>query len=397
MKLLIGGPKHSGKTCMREALRKLVFRFSGNRIYPAYLPANPDGDGRWYVETALRDVDRARDLRRRAKIDFTSAFAARVASAIPTFETPLLLIDMGGDPEEHDKQIVAGGTHAILLYKTPEDLKVWECWFQAKDMVAKLESILDPGADSVHYEDGVLRGTVHNLNLEHDCSDSEAVQSVARRIVELLQNQLATPPKPGTLWFESAPLAEHKAGAVINVSLDPYSEANPILVRKAWELALTSTDDLSLLMDAQLILINGPLTMAVAVALTHRIRSLAPQAELAIYDPEMGSNVSLELGGDEESVEPNPFSSFEISLRNGVCYVEVGLNTAGLPKEKLLQAAGNQLGKQKPPHPVGELRFSGRVPVALAAAVTLYLSDNNTRVLIEDPPSGGYIQTCPNP
>src|SRR5271165_1035556 len=184
MKLLIGGPPHSGKTCLREALRKLIFAYSGRKIYPGHLPANPDGDGRWYVVTALEDAGRANDLRKRSPTEFTQAFAARVAEAIQKFETPLLLIDMGGKPDKHKKQIeeiAKRGTHAILLYKEPEDLKVWEPLFQGKE-IAKFVSIHDPGTDSVQEHGGVLQGTVHHLDREQDGSALFAVQELARHI-----------------------------------------------------------------------------------------------------------------------------------------------------------------------------------------------------------------------
>ncbi len=392
MKLLIGGPVHSGKTCLREALRYLISRRSRSRIYPCYLPANPDGDGRWFVATAQSNLVRARYLRKSACGAFDAAFAQRVIGAIQAINAPIVLIDMGGKPGPYDPAIIDQGSHAVILYKNSLELKLWRDLFRNKTIIAELESIHEAGKDEILSTDGnTLRGTVHNLDYDGKYRDSFVLQTLSDNILNTLRgidpNCFRQPPTD-SLSLSTAPLGDKQiAGAVINVRLNPESQSNKSLVNMVWELPLIT----EYLTAADLVQINGPLTMAVAVALVQRVRSIAPKAEIAIFDPDTPANVSLKLTGEEPRVIGEPL---DITVhRNGQSYqISCHTRNKATAKETLIQAAGNKLLQYRDKGTAKTLEITGHMPVMVAAAISLFLSDDNTKIKVFDPPSGELIE-----
>jgi CRISPR-associated protein Csx3 len=49
VKVVLCGPPHSGKSCLREGLKQAI-RQIPNAPYPYVLTACPDGEGAWYFE-----------------------------------------------------------------------------------------------------------------------------------------------------------------------------------------------------------------------------------------------------------------------------------------------------------------------------------------------------------
>ena len=58
MKIVLGGPPHSGKSCLREGLKQAI-RIIPNAPYPYVITACPDGEGCWHYEAASCDPKNA--------------------------------------------------------------------------------------------------------------------------------------------------------------------------------------------------------------------------------------------------------------------------------------------------------------------------------------------------
>lgn len=60
IKIILGGPPHSGKSYLRYGLKEAIKEING-APYPYVITACPDGEGSWFHETAGTDQDLARE------------------------------------------------------------------------------------------------------------------------------------------------------------------------------------------------------------------------------------------------------------------------------------------------------------------------------------------------
>ena len=58
MKIVLCGPPHSGKSCLREGLKQALTEHAG-APYPYVITANPDGEGAWFQAAVSLDREQA--------------------------------------------------------------------------------------------------------------------------------------------------------------------------------------------------------------------------------------------------------------------------------------------------------------------------------------------------
>ena len=114
-KLVICGPKHSGKSVLIEGLIANL-----NRNSFAVFAANPDDEGRWtyqHPESAT--------LRRKG--EFTISTAEYYASTIKhTTIAPIVLVDTGGETSPENRLIMAQCDAAIILSHSVAAIDEWQ-------------------------------------------------------------------------------------------------------------------------------------------------------------------------------------------------------------------------------------------------------------------------------
>lgn len=194
MKIVLCGPPHSGKSCLREGLKQAIKRFEG-APYPYVITACPDGEGAWFQEAALNDSELARELKDAYKAKFTPEFARRIAESVANCTLPITLIDVGGRISAENRQIMAPATHAIILAGNWKDetwdqrMEPWRefCAELGLEVVAEVFSNYFGEVDEVTgvADDGILRGSVHHLERGEDNSERPMVIALAQHLVNL--------------------------------------------------------------------------------------------------------------------------------------------------------------------------------------------------------------------
>ena len=194
MKIVLCGPPHSGKSCLREGLKQAINRIPG-ALYLYVITGCPDGEGAWFQETALNDPELARELKDAYKAKFTPEFAKRISESVANCTLPLTLIDVGGRISAENRQIMAPATHAIILAGNWED-ETWDarmnpwrefCEELGLEVVAEVFSDYFGDEDEVVgvAEDGILRGSIHHLERGEDNSKRPLVKALAQHLVDL--------------------------------------------------------------------------------------------------------------------------------------------------------------------------------------------------------------------
>ncbi|MFH2019011.1 MAG: hypothetical protein ABII80_00095 [bacterium] len=212
---MLCGPPHSGKSCLREGLKKAIIRLQGGMedslrdalvsvgipvgpqvdVYPYVITGCPDGEGAWFQEAALNNPELARELKDEYKSKFTPEFAQRIAESVQNCTLPLTIIDVGGRMSDENRQIMSPATHAIILAGNWED-ETWDarmnpwrafCAELGLTVVAEVFSDYFGSKDEVIgvAEDGILRGSVHHLERGEDNSERPAVVALAQHLVNL--------------------------------------------------------------------------------------------------------------------------------------------------------------------------------------------------------------------
>ena len=189
MKIVLGGPPRSGKSCLRQGLKDAVRRIPG-APYPYVITACPDGEGAWFQETVANDPELAARLKAAYKSRFTDAFVERVAVSVRNCTETLTIVDVGGIPDAFNETICKHATHAILLAGDPARLPEWRefCSRVNLRILAEIHSDYDGLDDVVDGEDrnGVFRGSVHHLERGEDVSRRPLVEALARHVVRLV-------------------------------------------------------------------------------------------------------------------------------------------------------------------------------------------------------------------
>ncbi|OKH28288.1 CRISPR-associated protein Csx3, partial [Calothrix sp. HK-06] len=185
-KVVICGPRKSGKSCLREGLKQTVISIEG-APYPYVITACPDGEGAWFSEAAQRDLELAKQLKEVYKSKFTDEFASKAAGWVRSANTPLNIIDVGGKTSEQNRVIMREATHAVILSRDKEKIPDWQefCQSLGLKIVAIIYSDIDGERDVVEEEAPVLTGSVHRLVRGEDVSGREMVKALACVLVGL--------------------------------------------------------------------------------------------------------------------------------------------------------------------------------------------------------------------
>lgn len=187
IKIVIGGPPHSGKSVFIEALMQNLdkdntFSFS----------AAPDGEGPWLQ----RHYDDPEVTKWRQKGKFTSEFVEDRHKKIAEWDGPLMVIDVGGRTSEENARMVEGATHAIILAGDLSKVAEWREFFGRLgiEVIAKLRSDyhgirdlqLEMGSDDTH-----VTSSVHHLERGEYAGDRETIQQVAGLISDMVDRNSA--------------------------------------------------------------------------------------------------------------------------------------------------------------------------------------------------------------
>ncbi len=188
MKIVLCGPPHSGKSCLRAGLKEAIRRLDG-APYPYVITACPDGEGAWFSETVGRNPDEARQLKTAYKSQFTNEFAAVRAKWVKDCLEPLTLVDVGGKIDPKNRLIMQYATHAVILAGDMAKVAEWEefCRELNLKIIAIIHSEYEGKCDVIECESPILRGSIHYLERGEDVSTRPMVQVLARVLVGLSQ------------------------------------------------------------------------------------------------------------------------------------------------------------------------------------------------------------------
>jgi hypothetical protein len=189
VKVVLCGPPHSGKSCLREGLKQTLMAL--HRIekapYPYVLTACPDGEGSWYSEAAQRDPVLAQQLKQAYKTKFTWEFTERVAQDVKKITLPLTIIDVGGRIDDKNRAIMTPATHAVILAGDLERVGEWEafCRELKLDIIAILHSDYHGSRDRIDAETPILTGSIHHLERGEPNHERPMVKALAEILVRL--------------------------------------------------------------------------------------------------------------------------------------------------------------------------------------------------------------------
>ncbi|MEI2583897.1 hypothetical protein [Scytonema sp. PRP1] len=186
VKVVLCGPPHSGKSCLREGLKQAIRRIPG-APYPYVITANPDGEGSWFSDTFQRNAAEARQYKTDYKTDFTLEFAASRAQWVRDCSEPLVLVDVGGKIDEKNQLIMQHATHAVILSNNMNKVPEWQefCSNLNLKIIAIIYSNYEGVADCIESESTILKGSVHYLERGEDISSRPMVQALAQLLVEI--------------------------------------------------------------------------------------------------------------------------------------------------------------------------------------------------------------------
>lgn len=183
IKIVIGGPPHSGKSVFIEALMQNVdkdntFSFS----------AAPDGEGPWLQ----RHYDNSDVVKWRQKGKFTEEFVEDRRKKISEWEGPLMIIDVGGRTSEENSRMIEGATHAIILAGDLSKISEWKEFFekQSIEVIAKLHSHYHGTNDlqlDMNPDDEHITSSIHRLERGEPASDRETIWQVASFIQDIVE------------------------------------------------------------------------------------------------------------------------------------------------------------------------------------------------------------------
>lgn len=193
IKVVLCGPPHSGKSCLREGLKQALMQLhrADHAPYPYVLTACPDGEGAWYSEAARTDPALARQLKDAYKAAFTEDFAREKAKQVQNLSLPLNIIDVGGKIDEKNRWIMAPATHAVILSGDMSQVGNWKtlCTGLNLEIIALLHSDYEGTCDRIDSKSPILTGSIHYLERGQDVSNRPVVQTLATLLVDFCQQR----------------------------------------------------------------------------------------------------------------------------------------------------------------------------------------------------------------
>ncbi len=199
IKVVLCGPPQSGKSCLRDGLKKAILGNLG-APYPYVITACPDGEGSWHQEAYENNQPVAQDCKRYNKADVTLDFAKEAAQWVKNANQLINIIDVGGKTSPENEMIMQPATHAVILSGDVSKFAEWEdfCHSLGLKIIAKIHSQLDTVEDEVLFADGwqektsellqttpLLMGRVHSLRRGENLSTRPMVQALAEVMIHL--------------------------------------------------------------------------------------------------------------------------------------------------------------------------------------------------------------------
>lgn len=194
VKIVIGGPPHSGKSVFIEALMANL-----DKDHTFSYSAAPDGEGPWLQ----RHYDNPDVVQWRQKGSLTPEFVEHSRDVIQNWDGPLMLVDVGGRTSPENAQMIKGATHAIILAGDLSKVDEWHEFFDGLsiEVIAKLHSWYAHDKDKnvtfgkdIHFEgaeNGQVVGSVHYLERGEPAGDRDTIQAVAAHIESLVANNVS--------------------------------------------------------------------------------------------------------------------------------------------------------------------------------------------------------------
>lgn len=187
IKIVIGGPPHSGKSVFIEALTQNLDKDNTFSFSVA-----PDGEGPWLQ----RHYDDPEVVKFRQKGKFTTEFVADRKKKIRDWDGPLMIIDVGGRTSEENAQMIEGATHAIILAGDLSKVAEWRDFFEENniEVIAKLHSHYRGNHDVqrvVEPEKSHIVSSVHHLERGEPAADRETIKQVAGLISDMVEGNTA--------------------------------------------------------------------------------------------------------------------------------------------------------------------------------------------------------------
>lgn len=154
--ILLGGPPHSGKSVLASLLDAAL---KAADIPHILLLAAPDGEGAWFLDSAAHVRATLRH-----KGTFTPDYVEGMIRAVRRRALPML-VDVGGQPQGRQFELLEACTHSILLAARAEDLATWQQWAEDRGLIsiAALRSTQE-GQEFLEPGDGPLRGVISGLD-----------------------------------------------------------------------------------------------------------------------------------------------------------------------------------------------------------------------------------------
>ncbi|MDD4901017.1 MAG: hypothetical protein PHS62_02815 [Patescibacteria group bacterium] len=144
MRIVFGGPKHSGKSVLLWYLKKLVAAVGD------YMPLRcaPDGEGDWTQELYLTQPDLALEIRQKGQ--FSEEFVSWAEGAVKNCDSRFGLIDVGGIPSAENKRICKHADALVIVISDQYGQETHELWVQfAKELGLKVLGTVHSTLNSV--------------------------------------------------------------------------------------------------------------------------------------------------------------------------------------------------------------------------------------------------------
>ena len=298
IKVVLAGPPHSGKSCLREGLKQAILAFQQKNSdvpYPYVITACPDGEGAWFQETMEKYPEIAKACRAAYKGKFTPEFVELVANHVRSCEEPLTLIDIGGLIDDYNLDICKPATHIVILAgNDPKSGEHWnvrmEAWreFAKKadlTVIAEIFSDYDGTTDDVKdiSPDNILRGSVHHLERGEPLvtRTRPMVQALARYILNIGGHPLTGKSAEATYTII------RDADGILRIAFGKPSDNDQIVKDTTARLdEMMKTEELSC---GGLLKVNGPASLPVAMVLGHKLSHLFKA--IACFDPRLNKYV----------------------------------------------------------------------------------------------------------
>ncbi|KAF0250251.1 MAG: hypothetical protein FD167_346 [bacterium] len=192
IKVILGGPPQSGKTCLKEGLKYAINQINSqySSLYPYIITACPDGEFAGFQLAFANNPELAREMKQSYKTIFTEGFVKTRAEWVKNVDLPLTIIDIGGKVSPENEQICQYATHAILLAGNLNLLPEWDAFCQKlrlkiiaklhSDYHAKEDKLLEKLSDFIYY------GSIHHLD-RSDLSvrDRPTIKALANILLEM--------------------------------------------------------------------------------------------------------------------------------------------------------------------------------------------------------------------